>query len=105
MQRIILNVTSPVLQGRRRLTYTTLDEATTIADVQEKKFRSNPEEHNFENFYRQVTVCVQLQPVYPSTFNTQTQMLRIIKNIPKRKYPGHDNIIVAFHFHFFPKTW
>jgi hypothetical protein len=119
---------TPVIHGRRGLTYTPLDKATAIAEVYEDQFQSNPEEDNFDNIYRQkrrkVDACLQLQPVDPTTPSTPTQILRIIKHLPKIKVPGHDNIRnidlrnlplnavthltkiinAAFRFHYFPQT-
>jgi hypothetical protein len=118
-----------VIHGRRGLTDTPLGKATSVAEVHENQFRSNPEEHNLDNFYRQikreVAACLQLESVNPTTPRTQNRTLRILKHLPKRKAAGHDNIVnidlrnlplnpvthlmkiinSAFCFHYFPQTW
>jgi hypothetical protein len=87
---------TPVSHGRRGLTSTPLEKATAIAEVYEDQFRWNPSEQHFDKFFRQIrreiAACLQLNPVNITTLSTPNKILRIMKHLPKRKAPGHDNI-------------
>jgi hypothetical protein len=65
-----------VVHSRNGLTNTPLVKVTAIAEVYGDKFRPNPEEQTFENFYRQIKTEVnthlQAQPTDPTACHTES---------------------------------